>query len=197
MKKSILLSLALGVLFFSCQTNDNVTPSSTASAKSARTAAIVYSNDFEATPIGWSVYVWSWSTGYATNYAGSKRLDQANLLAVRNRTQTFLVKYQTSTAINFATAGTYTMTYSTITTATSLVGAGINVVLVDAITGAETIIDSVPLISVATPLTTRTVTFSIAAGSVAQSLKLVPKSTGLTTSPTLAGHCYFDNIVIQ
>jgi hypothetical protein len=197
MKKSILLSFALGVFLFSCQTNDNVTPSSTASAKNARTAAIVYSNDFEATPIGWSVYVWSWSTGYATNYAGSKRLDQANLLAVRNRTQTFLVKYQTNTAINFATEGTYTMTYSTITTATSLVGAGINVVLVDAITGAETIIDTVPLTSVATPLTTRTATFSIATGSTQQSLKLVPKTTGLTTSPTLAGHCYFDNIVIQ
>jgi hypothetical protein len=197
MKKSILLSLILGVTLFSCQNNDNVTPSSTASAKNARTAAIVYSNDFEATPIGWSVYVWSWSTGYATSYAGSKRLDQANLLAVRNRTQTFLVKYQTSTSINFATSGTYTMTYSTITTPTSLVGAGIDVVLVDAITGAETIIDSVPLTSVATSLTTRTATFSIAAGSVAQSLKLVPKTTGLTTSPTLAGHCYFDNIVIQ
>ncbi|MES2519800.1 MAG: hypothetical protein V4585_16915 [Bacteroidota bacterium] len=196
MKQSILLSLALGVLLFACQTNDSLTPASTASSKGARTAAIVYSNDFEATPIGWSVYVWSWSTGYATLYSGSKRLDQANLLATV-RPKTYLVKYQTTSAIAFPGAGNYKMTYTTITTATSIANSGIQVILVDAFTGVETLIDTVPLMATATPLTTRTASFTIPTGGTSQFLKIVSKANETTTSPTLAGHCYFDNIVIQ
>lgn len=182
---------------FSCQNNEIAPNSSSFSPeRGAKTAAVVYSNNFETAPIGWSVYVWSWSTANAVTYAGSKKIDQANLLA-SVRPKTYLVKYQTSTAINFPGAGNYKMTFSTITTATSVPNSGIEVILVDAVTRVETVIGTVPLLSTATPLTTRTINFPIASGSTSKFLKLVSKATATTTSPTLAGHCYFDDIVIQ
>ncbi|MFN8357067.1 MAG: hypothetical protein U0Y10_21615 [Spirosomataceae bacterium] len=164
--------------------------------KSARaSAAVIYSNDFESTPCGWSVYTLTWTQGYATTYAGSKRLDQANLYAVYNRTTYKPVIYSTTTAITFPATGAYTIAYSTITTATTAGVASIDFILKDAVSGKEMLISSVPLTSSPSSLTTRTATFSLS--TAGQYFLRVVSSGNITPTPLKAGHCYIDNIVIR
>jgi len=196
MKKNVFLSLALVVSLVACQKNETLVPESSSDVvRSSATAATIYSNNFEATPTGWSVYVWSWSTAYAITYAASKRLDQANLLA-KVRTNVYApVIYSTASAITFPGIGDYTISYSTITTATTIANASIQLKLVDAYTSTETIIDTVPLTSTATPLKTRTAKVSVSSTNP-QFLRVVSSGAN-TTIPTQAGHCYIDDIVIQ
>jgi hypothetical protein len=119
-KKSILLSLALGVFLFSCQTNDNVTPSSTASAKNARTAAtnLILNGDFS-TPYGWQAYG-------PPNTIKTPILRNGNyVMSVHNRiTKNSMGVYSKQDnffqSVNCPTAGTYTITLALESTGSSI-----------------------------------------------------------------------------
>lgn len=195
--KHILVAVIVSTLFLqacSSSVTETVSPQARQSVSngSARASAVVFSENFETAPLAWWLVLRGTSQAYGTTYGGSKKLDQANLYAVYNRTILVPVSYRTKSPI--ALTGTYTMTYTTITTATSLANAGIEMQLVDATTGAVTVIDTIPLTSTATPLTTRTVSFT-ASGN--QYLVVAQKSTGMTSVASQAGHCYIDDIVIQ
>ncbi len=188
----------LGLILFALQSCDsikteNIKPK--ASSIQAKMAAIIYSENFETAPLQWKVYTTSWTQGYATNYALSKRLDQANLYAVFNRTVFRPVIYQTSTPILFQNSGDFTISYSTIKTATTTGNASIDFILINAISGAEQIISSTPITSNASPLTVQTAIFSLP--TAGQYYLKVISSGNITPTPTKAGHCYIDNIEIQ
>lgn len=156
---------------------------------------VVYSNDFEGSSTGWSVYVWGWMDAYATTYVGSKRLDVANLMSRARPNGWVSAVYQTDIPL---TAGNYLMNYTTITTTTKTPNAKIEIRLVESAgigtTPTEKLIGSIALKSRAVPLSKQKLRFSVAENTQQCALKIV--SVGNTTIPTEAGHCYLDNISI-